>query len=78
MDKLKKTAAELIAIAVAELGDHGFQPTGMKIAIIPVGDTWEFRTSANAEAEAAPGYADCVAKLVQIGDHLSAQFDCAR
>ena len=76
MDKPKKTAAELIAIAVAELQDHGIQPNGIRISIIPAGDTWEFRTSADAQAEAAPGYADCVARLVQIGDHLSAQFDC--
>lgn len=77
MDKPKKTTTELVAIALAELGDHGIHPNGIKISVIPAGDTWEFRTSADAEAEAAPGYADRVAKLVQIGDHLSSQFDWA-
>lgn len=74
MDKPTKTDAELIAIAIAELGDHGFHPDGLNISVISSGDSWEFRTAATTEAEDAPGYADCVARLVQIGDHLSAQY----
>ncbi|MGO4717378.1 hypothetical protein [Bradyrhizobium sp. 2TAF24] len=75
MNRPRKTDAELIAIAIAELGDHGFYPDGLNISVIRTGETWEFRTAATPAAEEAPGYADCVARLVQIGDHLSTQYD---
>ena len=36
---------------------------------------WEFRTEADEATQAKPGYPECVAMIVQIGDHLSKQFD---
>ena len=39
------------------------------------GETWEFRTMADKATIAKPGYPECVAMIVQIGDHLSKQFD---
>jgi hypothetical protein len=39
------------------------------------GDTWEFRAEASAATIAKPGFPECVAMLVQIGDHLSKQYD---
>jgi len=39
------------------------------------GDSWEFRTSADAATIAKPGYPESVAMIVQIGDHLSKQYD---
>ncbi|MEW6642880.1 MAG: hypothetical protein AB1586_20415 [Pseudomonadota bacterium] len=77
MDRPRKTDAELIAIAIAELGDHGFHPDGLNISVIRSDHSWEFRTAATAAAEEAPGFAECIAKLVQIGDHLSAHYDRA-
>jgi hypothetical protein len=38
-------------------------------------DSWEFRTEASEATVAKPGYPECVAMLVQIGDHLSKQYD---
>jgi hypothetical protein len=34
---------------------------------------WEFRTVADAATVAKPGYPECVALIVEIGDHLSKQ-----
>ena len=73
MSKPTKTAAELIAMARAELKVHADCPDGMTISLIPSGDSWEFRASADKDTEARPGYPECVAMLVQIGDHLSKQ-----
>jgi hypothetical protein len=36
---------------------------------------WEFRTAADEATKARPGYPECIAMIVQIGDHLSKQFD---
>jgi hypothetical protein len=47
----------------------------MVISVIPDGDSWEFRAKADAATVAKPGYPECVAMLVQIGDHLSKQYD---
>jgi hypothetical protein len=47
----------------------------MTISLIPSGDSWEFRASADKDTEARPGYPECVAMLVQIGDHLAKQYD---
>jgi hypothetical protein len=77
MDRPRKTDAELIAIAIAELRDHGFHLDGLNISVVRSDDSWEFRSAAPATAEDTPGYAECIAKLVQIGDHLSAQYDRA-
>ena len=38
-------------------------------------DSWEFRTEADEATKTKPGYPECVAMIVQIGDYLSKQFD---
>ena len=75
MSKPAKTAAELIAMAKAELKVHADCPDGMVISLIRDGSTWEFRASADEATVAKPGYPECVAMLVQIGDHLAKQYD---
>jgi hypothetical protein len=75
MSKPTKTEAELIAMARAELKVHADCPDGIMIAVIRDGDTWEFRANADEETVAKPGYPECVSMLVQIGDHLSKQYD---
>jgi hypothetical protein len=75
MSKPAKTEAELIAMARAELKVHLDCPDGINIAVLADGDSWEFRTEADAATQAKPGYPECVAMIVQIGDHLSKQFD---
>jgi hypothetical protein len=75
MNKPTRTEAELIAMAKAELKAHADCPDGIFIAVIRDGDSWEFRAEADEATAAKPGYPECVAMLVQIGDHLSKQFD---
>ena len=75
MSKAVKTQAELIEMAKAELKVHADPPDGMLISIIRDGDSWEFRASADQATEEKPGYPEAVAMLVQIGDHLSRQYD---
>jgi hypothetical protein len=75
MSKPSKTEAELIAMAKAELKAHADCPDGIVISVLRDGDTWEFRTEANEATIAKPGYPECVALVVQIGDHLGKQFD---
>ena len=75
MSKPVKTEAELIAMARAELKVHVDGPDGIMISVIPDGDSWEFRAGADAATIAKPGYPESVAMLVQIGDHLSKQYD---
>ena len=75
MSKAVKTQAELIAMARSELKVHADPPDGMMISIIGDGDSWEFRASADKAVEARPGYPEAVAMLVQIGDHLSKQYN---
>ncbi|HVV43450.1 MAG TPA: hypothetical protein VHC94_20565 [Nitrobacter sp.] len=75
MDKPTKTEAELIAMARAELDEHVEGPEQIGISIVRDGDSWEFRADADAATVAKPGYPERVAMLVQIGDHLSKQFD---
>lgn len=77
MSKPTKTAAELVAMAIAELKVHADCPDGIVISVLPDGDSWEFRASADAATVAKPGYPECVAMLVQVGDHLSKQYDVA-
>ena len=77
MSKPTRTAAELVAMAQAELKVHTDCPDGMVISVIPDGDSWEFRAKADAATIAKPGYPECVAMLVQVGDHLSKQYDVA-
>lgn len=75
MSKPAKTEAELIAMAKAELKAHADGPDGIVISVLRDGDTWEFRATVDAATVAKPGYPESVAMLVQIGDHLSRQFD---
>ena len=75
MSKPVKTAAELIEMAKAELKAHVDVPDGIKISVIRDGASWEFRASADKATEDKPGYPEAVAMLVQIGDHLSKQYD---
>ena len=77
MSKPIKTAAELIAMARTELKAHLDCPEGIAIDVIRDGASWEFRASADAATVAKPGYPESVAMLVQIGDHLSKQYDAA-
>jgi hypothetical protein len=74
MSKPAKTEAELIAMARAELKAHLDCPEGIEISVIRDGDDWEFRAQAEAATVARPGYPECVAMLVQIGDHLNKQY----
>jgi hypothetical protein len=75
MTKPAKSESELVAMAVAELKVHADCPDGMKISVIRSDGTWEFRAAADEATAAKPGYPECVAMLVQIGDHLSKQYD---
>jgi hypothetical protein len=75
MPKPVKTEAELVAMARAELKVHADCPEGIVITVLRSGDSWEFRTNADEATVAKPGYPECVAMIVQIGDHLSKQFD---
>jgi hypothetical protein len=75
MSRPVKTEGELIAMARAELKVHADCPDGMAISIVRDGDSWEFRASADQAICDRPGYPECVAMLVQIGDHLSKQYD---
>jgi len=78
VSKPVKTEAELIAMARAELKVHADCPDGIVISVISDGDGWGFRASAEAATIAKAGYPECVAMLVQIGDHLGKQYDLKR
>jgi hypothetical protein len=75
MRKPVKSEAELIAMAKAELKVHADCPDGMIISILRDGNSWEFRASADRATADRPGYPECVAMLVQIGDHLCKQYN---
>jgi hypothetical protein len=75
MSKPVKTEAELIAMARAELKVHVDCSETMTIIVLRDGDSWEFRAEADPATAARPGYPECVAMLVQIGDHLHRQYD---
>jgi hypothetical protein len=77
MSKPVKTEAELIAMARAEVKVHVPESPeeGIVISVLRAGDSWEFRTSADEATIAKPGYPESVAMIVQIGDHLSKQYD---
>lgn len=75
MSKPTKTADDLIAMARAELKVHADCPDGMRISVISGADGWEFRATADEATAAKAGYPECVAMLVQIGDHLGKQYD---
>jgi hypothetical protein len=76
MSKPTRTEAELIAMARAELKVHAPDcPDGIVISVLRADDSSEFRTSADDVTVAKPGYPECVAMIVQIGDHLGKQYD---
>ena len=75
MSKPVKTEAELIAMARRELKAHLDCPDGIGITVLRDGASWEFRATADDSTVARPGYPECVAMLVQIGDHLGKQYD---
>jgi hypothetical protein len=75
MSKPTKTAAELVSMARAELKIHADCPQGIEISVIRTDNGWEFRASADQATIAKPGYPECVAMIVQIGDHLGKQYD---
>ena len=75
MSKPTRTEAELVAMARAELKVHADCPDGIDISVLRADDSWEFRASAAEATVAKPGYPECVAMLVQIGDHLGRQYD---
>jgi hypothetical protein len=76
MSKPAKTEAELIAMARAQIRVHTPGcPDGIMIFVLRAEDSWEFRTEADAATKEKPGYPECVAMIVQIGDHLSRQYD---
>jgi hypothetical protein len=75
MSKPTRTAAELIAMARSELKAHADCPDGIVISVIGDSESWEFRAEADAATVAQPGYPECVAMLVQVGDHLGKQYD---
>jgi hypothetical protein len=75
MSKPTRTEAELIAMARAELNAHLDCPDGIVISVLRDGNSWEFRAKADEATVAQPGYPECVAMLVQIGDHLGKQYD---
>lgn len=78
MSKPAKTEAELIAMARAELKAHADGPDSLAISIVRDGDSWEFRADADQATRDKPGFPENVAMLVQIGDHLSKQYDLER
>jgi hypothetical protein len=75
MSKPTRTEAELVAMARAELKVHLECPDGITIVVLRSEDSWEFRTEADPATKEKPGYPECVAMIVQIGDHLSKQFE---
>lgn len=75
MSKPTKTEAELIEMARAELKVHTDGPDGIAISVLRNEESWEFRTAADEATKAKPGYPESVAMIVQIGDHLSKQYD---
>jgi hypothetical protein len=74
-EQARQDRSQLIAMARAELEAHLDCPEGILIAVLRDGDSWEFRAEADESTVAKPGYPECVAMLVQIGDHLSKQYD---
>jgi hypothetical protein len=75
MSKPTRTEAELVAMAKAELKVHADCPDTIMIFVLQTGDSWEFRTEADEATKEKPGYPECVAMIVQIGDHLSKQYE---
>jgi hypothetical protein len=62
-------------MARAVLKVHADCPDGIAISVLRAGNSWEFRGAADPATVARSGFPESVAMLVQIGDHLSRQFD---
>ena len=77
MTKPTKTEAELIEMAMTELKVHLGCPDWMAISVLRWGTRWEFRAKADPGTATRPGYPECVAMLVQVGDRMSKQYDVA-
>ncbi|MGL5168250.1 MAG: hypothetical protein ACRC9K_20395 [Afipia sp.] len=75
MSKTAKTSADLLALLKEEMNHYADCPEGIIVSVISAGDSWEFRTNADDATKSAVGYGECVARIVQIGDHLGKQFD---
>mgnify|MGYP000547718261 CR=1 FL=1 len=54
---------------------HADGPDNLVISIVRDSDSWEFRADADQATRDRPGFPESVAMLVQIGDHLSKQYD---
>jgi hypothetical protein len=49
----------------------------MAISVLRWCTRWEFRAKADPGTATRPGYPECVAMLVQVGDRMSKQYDVA-
>jgi hypothetical protein len=76
-DQAHQDRAELIEMAMTELKVHLDCPDGMAISVLRWGTRWEFRAKADPGTATRPGYPECVAMLVQVGDRMSKQYDVA-
>ena len=74
MSKPAKTSADRLALLKEEMNHYADCPEGISVFVIPAGDSWEFRTTADGATQSSVGYGECVARIVQIGDHLGKQF----
>lgn len=77
MTKPAKSSADLLALLKEEMNHYADCPEGISVSVIPAGSSWEFRTTADDATKSSVGYGECVARIVQIGDHLGKQFDLA-
>lgn len=75
MSKPTKTSADFLAMLKEEMNHYADCPDGISVSVISSGDSWEFRATADDATKSSVGYGECVARIVQIGDHLGKQFD---
>ena len=75
MSKPTRTEAELVAMARAELKVHLDCPDGITISPFFLRGLLGIPHRGRRGDRAKPGYPECVAMIVQIGDHLSKQYD---
>jgi hypothetical protein len=72
---LPQTEAELIAIAKAELKAHADYPGTAWSSPCSGAEIPRNSVPAPMRRRQHPGYPECVAMLVQVGDHLGMQYD---
>lgn len=75
MSKPTKTSADILAMLKEEMNHYADCPEGIIVSVISTGNSWEFRTTADDATKSSVGYGECIARIVQIGDHLGKQFD---